>query len=139
MIACEPEELRTWGSDLIHYDHSLRFDSREKAGTPEVLFDVVHVWGAGANPGSHLFRESAPGTLQASVSARADGQDYDDGKVPFSVSAGAGLSGYQLQQGVKSRHVALNDDHTLAYVLHQGNATCQSMVCLLYTSDAADE
>lgn len=128
VIACEPEELRTWGSDLIHYDHSLRFDSREKAGTPEVLFDVVHVWGAGANPGSHLFRESAPGTLQVSASARADGQAYDDGKVPFSVSAGAGLSGYQLQQGVKSRHVALNDDHTLAYVLHQGNATCQSMV-----------
>lgn len=128
VIACEPEELRTWGSDLIHYDHSLRFDSREKAGTPEVLFDVVHVWGAGANPGSHLFRESAPGTLQVRASARADGQAYDDGKVPFSVSAGAGLSGYQLQQGVKSRHVALNDDHTLAYVLHQGNATCQSMV-----------
>ncbi|MBQ24650.1 MAG: hypothetical protein CL546_06900 [Alcanivorax sp.] len=128
VIACEPEELRTWGSDLIHYDHSLRFDSREKAGTPEVLFDVVHVWGAGANPGSHLFRESAPGALQVSASERADGQAYDDGKVPFSVSAGAGLSGYQLQQGVKSRHVALNDDHTLAYVLHQGNATCQSMV-----------
>ena len=128
VIACELEELCTWGSDLIHYDHSLRFDSREKAGTPEVLFDVVHVWGAGANPGSHLFRESAPGTLQVSASARADGQAYDDGKVPFSVSAGAGLSGYQLQQGVKSRHVALNDDHTLAYVLHQGNATCQSMV-----------
>jgi len=80
VIACEPEELRTWGSDLIHYDHSLRFDSREKAGTPEVLFDVVHVWGAGANPGSHLFRESAPGTLQVSASARADGQAYDDGK-----------------------------------------------------------
>ena len=51
VIACEPEELRTWGSDLIHYDHSLRFDSREKAGTPEVLFDVVHVWGGGRESG----------------------------------------------------------------------------------------
>ncbi len=128
VIACEPEAMRDWGSDLIHYGHSLAFDSREKAGTPDVLFDVVHVWGAGANPGTHLFRESAPGTLQARVSQRADGLDFDDGKVPYAVTAGASLSDYQLQQGVLGRHVAFNDDHSLAYVLHQGNATCQSMV-----------
>ena len=128
VVACEPEELRSWGSDLIHYDHTLRFNSRDKAGTPEALFDVVHLWGAGANPASHLFRESAPGTLEVRVSNRADGQDYDDGKVPYSVAADESLSEYQLEAGLKSRHVTLNDDNTRAYVLHQGNATCQSMV-----------
>lgn len=128
IIACEPVDQQTWGSDLIHYDTARAFDSRYKAGTPEELYEVVHLWGSGADPDSHLFRESAPGVLQVNASTRSEGLDFDDGKVPYSVDANAGLSDYQLQNGLFPRHVALSDDNSHAYVLHQGNERCQSMV-----------
>lgn len=128
VVACEPTEDLTWASDLIHYDDGLSFDSRYKAGEPEELFEIVHLWGAGANPQAHLFRESEVGTLQVDATVRDDGEAFDDGHIGFSVTSDQSLSDYQTSQGGLARHVTFSDDGARAYVLHQGDERCQSAV-----------
>ena len=126
IAACETGDALNWSSDLVHYDAPGEFVSRTKTGIPGEPYEVVHLWGG--EPQAHLFRESAPGVLQVDVHARSAGLPYDDGKVTENITADESLSVYQLSQGVSSQHVALNDDYTKAYVLHQGDSACQAAI-----------
>lgn len=126
-VACESGDALNWGSDLAHYDEDASFVSRSKVGGTSDVYDVVYLWGAG-DPSAHLFRESSEGVLDTETLSRSEGLPFDDGKPEYTVAADAPLSDYQLQFGVDAQHVAFNDDKTRAYVLHQGDASCQSAI-----------
>lgn len=124
---CESGDALNWATDLVNYSVNAEFISRAKAGEAGGAFNVMHLWGNG-DPAAHLFREASPGVLDIEIYHRSEGQPFDDGKPEFTVAVDESLSDYQLQFGVNAQHIALNDDKTRAYVLHQGNAVCQSAI-----------
>lgn len=124
--ACELGEDLNWASDLVHYDSSASFESRTKVAQDDETYEVVHLWGA--SPDAHLFREISPGVIGAQVFARSEGLPFDDGKLEVSFAVDEPLSDYQLSKGVTDQHVALNDDFTKAYVLHQGDIACSAVI-----------
>lgn len=125
--ACESGDALNWSTDLVNYDTDAEFISRTKAGQAGDDFNVVYLWGS-IDPAAHLFREASPGVLDIEIHNRSEGLPFDDGKPEFTVAASALLSDSQIQSGVDAQHIALNDDKTMAYVLHQGNEVCQSAI-----------
>ena len=125
--ACASGDALNWSTDLVNYDVDAEFVGRTKAGEAGSVFNVVYLWGSG-DPVAHLFREAGPGDLDIETYNRSEGMPFDDGKPEFAVAADAKLSNYQMTVGVDAQHIALNDDKTRAYVLHQGNDVCQSAI-----------
>lgn len=126
VAACENGDDLNWTTDLTHYNTGVSFESRSKVGSGGVVYDVVHLWGS--DPQAHLFREAGLGNLVVDTVMRSEGLPFDDGKQPYSVAASAPLSVYQQALGVSSQHVALDDESNKAYVLHQGNNSCEAAI-----------